>query len=697
MGSVSAIDCVSVAGRRRADWSWPATAAATLIGLTFAAPWSALAEDPAPRYLWPLDLASALTSTFGEYRSGYFHSGIDLSTWGRTGYPVLAVDDGEIYRVRASGVGYGRAIYLRLADGRVAVYAHLDAWTPALARYVRAEQRRLGRYEVDLLPQEAFPVRRGETLGYTGESGAGPPHLHFEMRGADGEAPLNPLRLGFQIGDHRAPVFVDVTMAPAAPESYVNGRPSPARVLPSRVSPGRYRADTVQVCGPVVMAAHVYDLADDRDVPLAVHRLSLVVDDSLRYDSVLDSLRYAEQHEVDLVYDAARVEQGDRRVRRLYRAPGSTIGVHVAGGGLLRLPPGSHEAEVTARDALGNVSVVAVPIRATARPPEDLRAAAGGGRASPPGRCEADTAASAPRFGFSFRGGEGVVEVRLVADRPLCEPPQVTIREVSGAVRPLVDMLAPDTISVRFSPGEVRGPLGLDVRAVAADGGVFDGEIPLPACGFGAGTAQRVVWQGVTFDIRHDSLYADAVAWAEADSAPSMGEQGLMPLAPAVSLGPPGLVFRNAAAIRFRPTPDASARGAALFRFDAGDGRWSFADAVVDEDGVGGGIRRAGRYCAARDTLPPLVRSSAPAGVVTDRRPPIVVSLEDAGAGLHWTGLSLSVDGVAAVAEWDPEAGELRAQPEAPLATGEHVVRVSAADRVGNIAETKFAFTVSAP
>src|SRR5210317_1265062 len=79
-------------------------------------------------YLWPLSEAPVLTSTYGEHRANHFHGGIDLSTGQRNGLPVRAIADGYVIRVRASGVGYGRAVYQLLDDGNTAVYGHLDAF-----------------------------------------------------------------------------------------------------------------------------------------------------------------------------------------------------------------------------------------------------------------------------------------------------------------------------------------------------------------------------------------------------------------------------------------------------------------------------------------------------------------------------------------------------------------------------------------
>ena len=129
---------------------------------------------------WPLDIKPALSSSFGESRTSSFHMGIDLKTWGRTGYVVRAVSDGFIERVRTSPWGYGRAVYLRLNDGRLAVYGHLEKFGEFLKDRVVNAQNETGLYSVDLwFHKEEFKVNSGAIIGFTGESGAGTPHLPF--------------------------------------------------------------------------------------------------------------------------------------------------------------------------------------------------------------------------------------------------------------------------------------------------------------------------------------------------------------------------------------------------------------------------------------------------------------------------------------------------------------------------------------
>jgi hypothetical protein len=122
----------------------------------------------------PLAGTLEVAGGFCEYRQGHLHAGFDLSTGRRVGKPVLAPLSGSIERVRASGVGYGRSIYLRADDGRLLVFGHLDAYVEPLAAYVRAAQDSAGVYEQDLWPAAGrFRFRAGETLAWSGESGAG--------------------------------------------------------------------------------------------------------------------------------------------------------------------------------------------------------------------------------------------------------------------------------------------------------------------------------------------------------------------------------------------------------------------------------------------------------------------------------------------------------------------------------------------
>jgi murein DD-endopeptidase MepM/ murein hydrolase activator NlpD len=109
----------------------------------------------------PLAPPLSLNGGFGEYRSNHFHAGLDLGTGGEVGRPVLAPLSGWIERVRASGAGYGRSLYLHGEDGRLLVLGHLDAYAAPVAAYVAAAQESTGQYEVDLWPEATSASGRG--------------------------------------------------------------------------------------------------------------------------------------------------------------------------------------------------------------------------------------------------------------------------------------------------------------------------------------------------------------------------------------------------------------------------------------------------------------------------------------------------------------------------------------------------------
>jgi murein DD-endopeptidase MepM/ murein hydrolase activator NlpD len=209
-----------------------ATALAALapaLGISGAAP--DLPRPIAPPFQHaPLDGPLIPTGAFGEFRPGRFHAGLDLSTGEVTGRPVYAPEDGWIERVRASGVGYGRSIYLHARDGRLILLGHLDAFDEPLASYVSAVQDSSGQYEQDLWPDGSrFPVRAGQRLGWSGRSGGvGQPHLHLEVR--RGDMALHPLLTGASIEDTIPPEITGITLEPRTSSSRVNGRFAPLRL-----------------------------------------------------------------------------------------------------------------------------------------------------------------------------------------------------------------------------------------------------------------------------------------------------------------------------------------------------------------------------------------------------------------------------------------------------------------------------------
>ncbi len=159
--------------------------------------------------LWPLGSNKTITGGFADTRPEHFHGGLDIHT-GPEHLPVIAPADGWIERMAVVPPGYGRVLYFRLPDGRTAVFGHLNNFNPILEKILRDSELVAATYAVDLLfdkPAAERQFKRGEVLAYTGHTGSGPAHLHYEIR--EGTVQVDPL-LFYGPPDRQPPVIVSV-------------------------------------------------------------------------------------------------------------------------------------------------------------------------------------------------------------------------------------------------------------------------------------------------------------------------------------------------------------------------------------------------------------------------------------------------------------------------------------------------------
>jgi len=322
----------------------------------------------ATQYVWPLEGSKNITSGFCAHRDAHYHGGIDISTGGGEGLKVLAADSGFVFRITTSYWGYGKAVYLKLADGRIAVYGHLSQFSPAIRRYVEKQQHSLKRYNTNLFPlPDELPVGRGEIIGYTGQTGYGPPHLHFEIRTAN-NFPLNPSTVDVDYDDQFAPRFRGLVVRPllsADPQARVEGDLFPVYVTAEKAGrAGRYVVKKpVAVDGAIVLAADCADPTGYKGYAMVPYRLTVRVNDLRFFEMTYDSLDFGLTRQVDLDYDFAWMAAGGDRVHNLYRHPANLMVWYNPdlGDGILDptrldspLAPGENHLTISAIDAAGN-------------------------------------------------------------------------------------------------------------------------------------------------------------------------------------------------------------------------------------------------------------------------------------------------------------------------------------------------------
>lgn len=361
-----------MASRRNAERGLrrPGRGVLVALGLACAAA-GATTPAPSPRSLrWPLEVPGALLSSFGEYRYDHLHAGIDISTGGGTGHKVLAADAGEVFRLKVEWRGYGRALYLRHAGGRVTVYGHLERYEDrvlGLERLVAGRQAAAGtRYPGDIYLERPRRVARGQVVAYSGESGVGLPHLHFEVRDR-GDAPVDPFQAGLtRPKDRRPPLLESLIVTAASGAAFLDGE-ARERIYPLKPGEGRVRTTDlpVRVSGPFLAALTASDPAGATG-RAGVAGIEARLDGQIVYRLALQSFRFAQYPQAGLVFDHRYSRLGPAAFTyRLFRLPGNELATGPAGAaptpgdvypGAFDLPPGPHLLEIVVSDSAGNRS-----------------------------------------------------------------------------------------------------------------------------------------------------------------------------------------------------------------------------------------------------------------------------------------------------------------------------------------------------
>ena len=260
-----------------------------------------------PQYPNPVKIPISLSATFAELRPNAFHAGVDIRTQGVEGKEVFAVADGYVSRIGVSPLGYGKVIYITHNDGFTSVYAHLSKFNKELTDYVRMKQYEDKSFAQNIiLERHQFPIKRGDYLGLTGNSGSsGGPHLHYEIRYTKTQEPVNPLYFGLKIKDTRKPNIRGLAVYPLE-YSYVNNSDS---VLYFKVhnENNNYYIDNpiIKVNGDVAFGINIFDQADGANNKNGAYSVELFANNELIFSIVSDKYSYDETRYINSLIDYA--------------------------------------------------------------------------------------------------------------------------------------------------------------------------------------------------------------------------------------------------------------------------------------------------------------------------------------------------------------------------------------------------------
>ena len=326
---------------------------------------------PLTDFRQPLDInPPALAGSFGELRANHFHSGIDFRTNQRIGYPVYAVADGYISRLRVQNSGFGLALYINHPNGFTSVYGHLSRFNPKIEQEVKNIQYRNKSYEIDEFPNANFiSVRKGDIIAYSGNTGSsGGPHLHFELRDTKTEATINPQLLGIQIPDNIPPVISAMYVYRLNEEPF--NESTPKQYFQVVGANGKYnlnKVKTINLSGEVGFGITATDKHNGMSGINGLYSIELELDGKIIYTSALERFSFENSRAINSHIDYPAFLNFKRSVQKSFVDPGNPLKIYsnLVNNGRISFSDGKlHQLSYTLTDSKGNKSILMFNVQA---------------------------------------------------------------------------------------------------------------------------------------------------------------------------------------------------------------------------------------------------------------------------------------------------------------------------------------------
>ncbi len=316
----------------------------------------------------PLEIPLNLAGNFGEIRPNHFHAGLDLRT-GQEGFAVHASADGYVSRVKVSTSGYGKVVYITHPNGFVTVYGHLSRFNGELAKYVKQAQYKSETYEVELFPKEnEFTLKQGEIFAFSGNTGnSGGPHVHFEIRDAKTEFPINPLLFGLPVADSIRPLIKQVVLFPMDANARINGKNKSLKIplASSGLQDGNrdylpVNKMNLSAGGQIGFGIETSDRPNKGSGIEQVYSVELYKDGALIYSFQMEKFSFDETRYVNAHIDYAEKKRSSETIQRCFLLKNNRCSIYkgVVDAGIVHLGGDSaqHYFKFVVKDVNGNTS-----------------------------------------------------------------------------------------------------------------------------------------------------------------------------------------------------------------------------------------------------------------------------------------------------------------------------------------------------
>ncbi|MFC1853183.1 M23 family metallopeptidase [candidate division CSSED10-310 bacterium] len=631
---------------------------------------------------WPLAVNYGISATFGEFRYGHFHAGIDLRTAGKNGFQVLAADSGHIYRLNIRKRGYGKAIYIRHQNDLITVYGHLERFEEKqlhLESYLAEKQITLGKYPGNLYLN--IPIRKGQCIGFSGESGAGLPHLHFEVRQGE-ERPINPFRAGFRVLDKKGPLIRKIIFTPRSADSYINHYPRD------------YILSTANIrkLTPPVIRGQIEVSIDAYDVLGALNRVN-IYSALIKFGAALlnevrfDEITYTQNHRSGLIYNLA--SSGFSPTRYVYQL-GHRYGRELpfgqdfaAGSGIIDTklyPEGTHNIQVQVADFAGNLKTITIPVTIDNTITDLRRAEIQNKNREQPSQLKQckirdhhnylsiigeviNSHSRFPQVSVSVPGKGGVRNIEL-----MCPDRNIFVGTLDMTTLPCGELKI--LFSDPFSPAQIVQQNSYVIRR------------------FKPGKGGRLETTDFYVDIPQKALFEDLYLTYEAFKPPRHG--ALKAVGSAISLRPPGVPFDQSVLIGVYYALDQSRDPAKLgvYVLNEYNKRWAYrspSQHLISKALLEVKISSLAGFCLFYDDVPPAI--SAPSSFKPDALREgeiIILKVYDEGMGIDDARTKVRVAEIEIDNEYDPDRGWLKIFLPLGLNKGTFQMSVTVFDRGGN-------------
>lgn len=631
----------------------------------------------ASQLIWPLNIEISQSSSFAEFRGMRLHAGIDLRTQRKNGFPIVAIADGFISRASIQHRGYGYGLYIDHPELKArVVYGHLQDFQGPIKEYADAKLKKIGaRHGInDFFAADRFPVKKGQVVALSGETGAGPSHLHFEMR-TFADEPVAPAVFGYRPVDTIFPSFHHLHIEPMAHASYIDGSFLPARLSLKKKSDSSYEISSIpQISGKFALQAGISD-TNGLGNRYGVEKINLTVDDRLVIERIFHRYTYEANRQSPWVYDYFKSNQsGTGYVVNLFKLPWETLP--------FAEPFAPWSGVLEPKNNVSNFRIVAEDFG------HNIINAIGQLNTSPVDFSHIFTEAELHTFKFT---GLEQTDYSLVAigSRPAaqknktCRPGKVAMRDQDGKTDLLACIVGAAHIEVAF-PKDKRW-----------QGGAWLGEARvLPASVLIEPQGGEVAMEtGANAVFSKNSVRQPMFCrLLKTDLTPTPGGSAargtLKPFSAVWHLTPDNKVFDTE--VKVAITPDSySGNWQKLGVYSvAGAGKYSHNGEKVENGALVFTGRAGGRYVILEDLLPPVIKYARKSSDY-HLGPIYVFKASDLGKGLNYLSATATINGKDAEIYSDPDKAEFYVvRPKG----SNHRVEVQVKDQAGNVGKTSRKF-----